>query len=255
LAIERTLVLIRERPMIDLLDLSLVVLRKRPFALGLAAMVGIAPFWAFNVWLFQTLEDQSPYFALTIWMIEAPFATAPMTLMLGGLMFGQKPGLGRIIGSLFRGSVGLIAVQGFFRYLLFFLIPSRLSFANEILLLERGRWWKILGRGSDLSSGRSGELFLLWLCQLILTYLFAFLFFIGVTLIKDALFVEEMTWQLPDETSYDSWRFQLPIWVSVAFFAVVGFLTYIDQRIRLEGWEIELRLREVGQALEEARRW
>jgi hypothetical protein len=255
LAIERTLVLIRERPMIDLLDLSLVVLRKRPFALGLTALLGIAPFWAFNVWLFQAMRDGNTFFALTIWMIEAPFAAAPLTLMLGGLMFGQKPSLGRLVGSLLRGSFGLIAVQGFVRYLLFFVIPFRMLFANEILLLERGKWWKILGRGGDLASGRSGELVLLWLSQLILTYVFACLFFIGVTLIKDALFVEEMTWELPDETSFDSWRFQLPIWISVAFFAVVGFLTYIDQRIRLEGWEIELRLREVGQALEEARRW
>ena len=35
------------------------------------------------------------------------------------------------------------------------------------------------------------------------------------------------------------------------FSAVVRFLSYIDRRIRLEGWEIELRLKSVGRALEE----
>jgi hypothetical protein len=42
----------------------------------------------------------------------------------------------------------------------------------------------------------------------------------------------------------------------VAFFAVVRFLTYIDRRIRLEGWEVELRLRALGAAMmEDAERW
>ena len=37
--------------------------------------------------------------------------------------------------------------------------------------------------------------------------------------------------------------FQAGVWIAIAFFAVVRFLSYIDRRIRLEGWEIELRLR------------
>ena len=37
-----------------------------------------------------------------------------------------------------------------------------------------------------------------------------------------------------------------PDLAGVAFFAVARFLAYIDQRIRLEGWEVELRLRAVG---------
>ena len=43
--------------------------------------------------------------------------------------------------------------------------------------------------------------------------------------------------------------FQTGVWIAIAFFAVVRFLSYIDRRIRLEGWEIELRLKSVG------RRW
>jgi hypothetical protein len=255
LAIERTLVQIRERPLLDLLDLSLVVVRERPFTLGLTALLGIAPFFAFNLWLFQVSEDASSFFALTAWMLEAPLATAPLTLVLGGLMFGQKPTLRRSLGSLLRGAFGLVVVHGFLRYLLFFFIPTRLAFANEILLLERGRWWKILGRGSDLASQRGSEFVLLGLFQLILTYAFAFLFFIGISRIEETLLVESLTWEVPDDSAFSSWRFQLPIWIVVAFFAIVRFLTYIDQRIRLEGWEVELRLREVGEALEEARRW
>ena len=53
MAIERTLVQIRERPLVDLLDLALVVVRRRPVTLGLAALAGIAPFAALNAWLFR----------------------------------------------------------------------------------------------------------------------------------------------------------------------------------------------------------
>ena len=48
---------------------------------------------------------------------------------------------------------------------------------------------------------------------------------------------------------------QVGTWIAIAFFGVVRFLTYIDQRIRLEGWEVELRLRAAGAALEDPERW
>ncbi len=95
LAIERTLVQIRERSLVDLLDLALVVVRRRPGTLGLAALAGIAPFAALNAWLFAAIPDLAPVVPLTLWMLEAPFATAPLTVVLGGLMFGQRPTAGQ----------------------------------------------------------------------------------------------------------------------------------------------------------------
>jgi hypothetical protein len=256
LVIERTLVQIRERSPVDLLDLSLVVVRRKPGTLGLAALVGIAPFAAFNAWLFfHAIPDIEPVVAMTLWMLEAPFATAPLTVVLGGLMFGQRQTAGKVLSSLLRAAVPLVVIHGILRYLLFFWLTSRLSFANEVILLERGKWWKILGRGRDLASGRGGELFLLGLFQLIVTYLFATIFFTGTSALGQAMIAEDVTWDVPEGTGYAGWLFQLPIWLATAFFAVARFLTYIDQRIRLEGWEVELRLRAVGEAMLEARRW
>jgi hypothetical protein len=93
--------------------------------------------------------------------------------------------------------------------------------------------------------------------QLVLTYLFAFVFFNWVIRVTQALIMENISPlpEFPTVSELGGWQFQLPIWLVVAFFAIVRFLAYIDQRIRLEGWEIELRLREVGEALEESRRW
>ncbi len=256
MAIERTLVQIRARPLLDLLDLSLVVVRKRPFTLGLAALVGIAPFYAFNWWFFQNCPpDGAWFFSLTCWMVEAPFAMAPLALVIGGLMFGQKPGPFKIGVGLLKSSFSLLLIHGVLRYILIFFVPTRLAFANPIILLERGKWWKVLGRGSDLANGRGSDLIWLWLIQVIVTVAFTFVFFIGEARITQAFLAEKLTFEPPDESSLTSWRIQVPIWIVTAFFAIVRFLTYIDQRIRLEGWEVELRLREVGQAMEEARRW
>jgi hypothetical protein len=255
LAIERTLVQIRERQLFDLLDLSLVVVRNKPLTLGLAALLGIAPFAGFNVWLFGYFTEPEPTLPLFIWMLEAPFATAPLTVVLGGLMFGHRPRFLKVLGSVLQATFPLILVHGFLRFVLFFWIPTRLAFANEVILLERGKWSKILGRGADLSSGRAGELMALGVLQLLLTYVFAGLFSQGVSRIGQILMAEHLTWSVQGEPTFAGWRFQLPIWIVVAFFAVARFMAYIDQRIRLEGWEVELRLREVGEAMEEARRW
>ena len=253
--IEQTLVQIRERSPVDLLDLALVVVRRKPGTLALASLVGIAPFAAFNAWLFQAILEMPPIVPLTFWMLEAPFATAPLTVVLGGLMFGQRPTATKVLTSLFRGAFAMIVLHGILRFLTAFWLTSRLMFANEVILLERGKWWKILGRGRDLASGRSGELFLLGLFQLVLTYLFAMLFYIGVSAIGKLMIAEDVTWDVPDTDRYGVWLFQVPIWIATAFFTVVRFLTYIDQRIRLEGWEVELRLRAIGESMREARRW
>ena len=45
-------------------------------------------------------------------------------------------------------------------------------------------------------------------------------------------------------------RFQVGVWIAIAFFAVGRFLIYIDERIRGEGWEIRLRLQAAIRELE-----
>src|SRR3954453_3387104 len=96
--------LIRERSLLDLLDLSLVVVRQKPMTLGLAALFGIAPFAALNAWLFSSMSEIDSGLALLLWMVEAPLASAPLTLALGGLMFGQKPTFGRVVQTLLRAA-------------------------------------------------------------------------------------------------------------------------------------------------------
>jgi hypothetical protein len=257
--LDRTLIQIRERGFLDLLDLALVVVRARPVTLGLAAAVGIAPFAAWNAWL-MTVPDFPGALLVLLIMMEAPWATAPLTIVLGGLMFGSRPSVRGVLATLARSFGSMLLFQGIVRGVLmvtgifYLLVPARLVFANEVILLERERW-RVIRRCGQLTDQREGGFLARWVAQLIFGGLFLAVFWIGATALAYSLVSSELTWDTPDEQSLFDFRAQLAIWISIAFFTVARFLMYIDQRIRLEGWEVELRLRAVGRALEESRTW
>jgi hypothetical protein len=260
MAFERTLVRVRERSFLEVLDLALVVVRDRPIVLGLAALAGIAPWAALNAWLTSDPEFPLPLFVLLVFL-EVPWATAPLTLVLGELMFGRRPTAGRVLGRLMRALPVLFVYQFVLRNLLiwtvvfFPLIPSRLVFLSEVILLERDRWWRALRRSAQLCARRGGDLFAQWLAVLFFGAAFVGCFWVGTGAVLRALTTSELTWDQPGWGDFYGLRFQLGLWLAIAFFAVARFLTYIDHRIRKEGWEIELRLGDVGRALEEAQAW
>jgi hypothetical protein len=259
LAYDRTLVQIRERSLLDLLDLSLVVLRKRPLALGIAALAGCAPWAALNAWLAR-FPDYSDFFTLYLLAWEAPWATAPLTIVLGGLMFQERPSALRVIRILLARLVPMLFFQGFLRAMLLVililspLIPGRFGFLNEVILLERGRWREISKRTGDLCGERGVELFARALVQLVFGVLFVLAFWWCTSLLSELLF-SGFSWEEHELPGLHDWQTQVGIWLAISFFAVARFLTYLDQRIRLEGWEVELRLRQVGSALEEHAEW
>ena len=98
---DRTMVQIRERSYLEVLDLALVVVRQWPATLGMAALAGIAPFAALNARLLSDPEVPPGVFVYLL-ALEAPWATAPLTVGLGGLMFGERPSVGRVVRTLAR---------------------------------------------------------------------------------------------------------------------------------------------------------
>jgi hypothetical protein len=61
---------------------------------------------------------------------------------------------------------------------------------------------------------------------------------------------KELTWANPSFSDLSGVLFQAGVWIAVAFFGVYRFMAYIDRRIRLEGWELDLRLKAVARGLE-----
>jgi hypothetical protein len=249
---DQTLIVIRERSFLELVDLALVVARDRPFVLFAAALAGSAPLAVLNIWLLSDAAFYGPYWVVLL-LMEAPWATAPLTLVLGDLMFGVRPRPGRILKRLAASLPNLIVTQLLVRgFLLLTVIGySQYAFLSEVVLLERVGTFRALKRASALSGGFGGELFMRWLGQIALGLTFALCFQEGITALGSVLVGGELTWVQPGLSDFGGLLFQAAVWIAIAFFGIVRFLSYIDRRIRLEGWEIELRLKMVGRALEE----
>jgi hypothetical protein len=213
-----------------------------------------------NAWLMSNPEFPLEGFAFLV-VLETPWATAPLTLVLGGLMFGQRPRIGRLARRLLRAVPSLFIHQLLLPLVLiatlFFLvlIPMRLKFLNEVILLEGGPWWRASSRSAQLCARRGANLFAQALAQLFFGVTFIGCFWFGTGAAASGLLTSEMTWDEPGRAAVYGLRFQIALWVAIAFFAVARFLTYIDHRIRKEGWEIKLRLQNVGRSLEEAQAW
>jgi hypothetical protein len=258
MAYDRTLIQIRERSFLDLLDLGLVVVRHRPRELALAAAAGIAPFAVLNHWLLATATNPRTLWPVLLFL-EAPWATAPLTLVLGGLMFNQPPRLGPTLGRITRALPSLIFVHLILRgllgatILLIPLVPGRLWFASEVILLERSGGLKAVGRCAQLCTDRSGEFVSYAIAQLFFGLTFALCFWTGTGAALSTFFKGSLTWDQPFVTDLGGVRFQLAVWIAIAFFSIARFLIYIDQRIRSEGWELRLRLQSVGLDLDEGR--
>jgi hypothetical protein len=262
LTLDRTLVQIRERSFLGLLDLALVVVRRRPVTLGLTALAGVAPWAAFNAWLLARSPEMEPLLLIGLVLVEAPLATAPLGVVLGGLMFGERPTAGQVVRTLVRNAPALIVYQGLLRGMLMViwilspLIPARLGFLNEVILLERGTWRSAARRSAALCGDRGSELFGRWLAQGVFGAMFVVAFGVASRTALEMLVGGDLTWEEPEWAALTGLGPQVGAWIAVAFFAVVRFLAYIDQRIRLEGWEVELRLRAIGAAMrEDAERW
>jgi hypothetical protein len=253
---DRTLIVIRERSFLELLDLAMVVVRDRPLEIGLSAVAGIAPAAALNIWL---LSD--PEFPRAVWLVllimEVPWVTAPLTLVLGDLMFGVRPRIAGVSRRLAVSLPTLFFTQFLVRALLlvtifgYLFVPSQFAFLDEVVLLERLGPFRALARSRAISRGYEGELFMRWLGQVAFGVTFALCFRMVTETVGSVLAGGELTWDRPGLADLSGVVFQIGVWLAIAYFGVVRFLSYIDRRIRLEGWEIELRLKGVGRSLEE----
>ena len=266
--LDRTRIAIRPRSYVDILDLSLCVTRAfgRPLCLAWAA--GAVPTMLFNGILLGGLVDPSwhhdwPvlyvfYMAfLVVW--ETPLATAFITLYLGEATFGNRPTAGQLVTAFRRALPQLLWYQVILRALLtvvwftWLVLYVGWPYLSEVILLERNPMttrqkdgtttWR---RSAALHRAMSGELFGRWIGAC----------FAGGMLIASLwLSVWFFRWHLFNLPEWSAVMFTvfLPIivWLVVGFFAVVRFLSYLDLRIRREGWDIELMLRAEGKRVAE----
>lgn len=262
--LNETQIVIRERPFIDILDLSLRVSRAYAGPLCVALLAGIVPFFVLNAWLLSVfiktgLEmDISGWYGfwlviLVVW--EIPLATAPATLLLGQALFESEPSSGKVAAGRILGDLWRLWPQLFFYQVLvrpflvlpiftwFWLFSSR-AYLNEVILLERNPFRQsslerpsTSRRARALHASYNGDTLGRWIVSVFLGVLLYVVFLGSIWIVHGLLFD---AWELNGLVIHYS---QLAFWLVVGFFAVVRFLSYLDLRIRREGWEVELLLR------------
>jgi hypothetical protein len=121
-------------------------------------------------------------------------------------------------------------------------------FIMEIVLLERNplsggpaRTLTVARRSGQLHGPSAGDLFARSLGSATLAILLT-LSVSGTFVFCTGVFLND--WQ-PGPWMW-AWLFPLAMWIVAYYLTVVRFLSYLDLRIRHEGWEVELRMRAEG---------
>lgn len=254
---------IRPRSHLEVLDLAVVIIRHHWFGLGVAFLLGCGPFFAMNLAAFteETWEQPDGGALLFLYVgaliMEIPWATAIMTLYLGQATFWPRISPWNIWLSLFHSLWQMIVYQFILRGMILatmilspFLALS-FKYFNEIILLERGKWTSAFTRRGNFHSNLHGQIFANSLLDFFLGSLMTMLLAHALISVTD-LWQSRWSWQW-DESSFDRfflwffpifrWEGQAALWLVIGFFTVVRFLSYVDCRIRREGWDVNLKLR------------
>lgn len=223
--------------------------------------------WPSN-WHFATL--------VSLVVLEIPLATSLTTLYLGRVLFAERPGVKGLAGELARSLPQLLLFQGALRLLFIgpaiatlvlldgpartlivipvflWLLPyARWPYLSEVILLERNPLRKRPAarsdRPSELSTWRRssslhapavGELMFRWMISIIIAGILVLGMWVSINYLRFYLLAESLF-----DRAMFSFYLPVVIWIGAGYFTVVRFLSYLDLRIRNEGWEIELKMR------------
>ena len=280
--LDRTRIAVSERSQVEILDLAFIVLREFFLpVMGYLAIFAV-PLAVLNhfmiSWMTVDFIELPPIWRYLLVMsvliyVEAPFASILATSFLGKATFFEEPTprellteffqlFGRVFWTqlLLRGVLPVIVlvwciptndtasgVEWLLPFICIglFLLRSLRPYINEIVVLEKSPIWSrkkeqitVGKRSSRLHGPNSGDLFgrSIGILPVILTLglaVFGVLWFVVATFTND--------WSFGPVIVY----FVIPVmlWLLVAYLTVVRFLSYLDLRIRREGWEVELKMR------------
>jgi hypothetical protein len=255
----RTRVVLRERAVVDVLDLALrfTVRHGRPYArLGLLVL---PPFVAASIAIARTA---GPATAWALSLFVATLAGAPFTALASRLVFEDEVRIARSAREAFRAAPQLLALRvvevlagglG----LAFFTVPglwflALTLFDVEATLLERASLRRAIERSASIARRGSGEA--------LVTLVLLFLLHVLVTLATDgggrAIISALLEAHAPLALWDRGWSVLslVGFWLFVPYAATARFFVYLDMRTRTEGWDIQTRFVAIAtRALEEER--
>jgi hypothetical protein len=284
--LDSTQIAIRERRLLELLDLGLHVVRRYALPLAATMALGAVPMALLNAWLLGQLLPEAvldPQLAfhyawnmMLLVYLELPLAGSAATLFLGRAMFDQRPSWRQVSNELAAALPQLAWYQFLLRGVLAAWFVASLidigpnvgevwllllagwmavmrgirPYLNEVILLEQNPWKHNAGGITTRRRNRllhAGSGGESFGNALALLAVAAALALAMWLSIWVVRGVLVSGWVM-DRSMCTIW---LPVsmWTVGGYVTVVRFLNYLDLRIRREGWEVELRLRAIAAEL------
>jgi hypothetical protein len=251
LQLDKTRIAIRERSYVDILDLALRLCRAHAWPLFLTLAAGVVPMMLLNSWLLADYSEldfefgfplQYMFYMMLLVVLETPLATAAATLYLGEALFADRPDARTIARKFWESLRQLLVYQ-----LLLRIWYIRRPYLNEVILLDRNPMRRktpngesTLHRSQVVHRGEGNDLVTRGFRVTTVGGVLFVSFWFSIYIARMVL-LSQWEWDFgrPMYTFY----FQLALWLVVGYLTVVRFLSYLDLRIRREGWEVELLTR------------
>lgn len=296
--LDKTRIAVRQRSMLDIIDLSIVVIRTYWVSLAVWSIPSILFLMIVNGFVlypltrFESIAIYSNEFESIGWLrlrylwylaaftsLQSGLAFMGTTFYLGQAVFVERPSFGEFRSAMREMRSTILWVVGILRlgllsWFIILLFPSNMKFEPilevfwfgiiiygistiiriarpfpvEILILERAKLFpkKVDANGSlsyskrskYLHGAQSADMVGRWAAVTSLMIAFVISLTLGELCISGMFFGEwRWGWWM------DIIIFPLNLWVAAFLATVIRFLSYLDTRIRAEGWELTLRMR------------
>jgi hypothetical protein len=242
----RARVALRERPLLDVLDLTLRFCTQHAWAYAKMSVVVLVPAFAAS-WAAARLGGWWLGWAATIFF--TCFAGVPFVALASRLVFADAVSTREALGIALRSLPGVIAVRilqlvalsasALVLGLAWFWLGTILLFVVEVLVLEQGGVGATLGRAQRLANAHFGDAVLAMLllaggpvCAAMLADV------AGREILQGILEVK------PPASMFrvgGSWVALVGWWSVLPLLQTARFFVYLDIRTRTEGWDIQTR--------------
>jgi hypothetical protein len=246
-------VALRERPLVDVVDLAVRFCASHAGAYAKVALVVVVPAFAVSL---AAAQAAGWIVGWAVALVLAALADAPFVALASRLVFSDSVRAREVVRLSARAMPGILVARaaqlvalaacGLVAGLPWLWVGPQVFFVVEVLVLERPRLRGAFARAGRIGRSRFGEtlsaLVLLLLVRLAFT---AFADLAGREILAEVL---EVKAPASPFVAGGSWLALAGWWCAVPLVASARFLVYLDVRTRTEGWDIQTRFAAIAAA-------
>ncbi len=253
----RARITLRERPLLDVFDLSLRFCVVHAWAYGKLSLAVVVPAFAVSL---GAAHLWGYAFAWPGALALSTLATAPFVALASRLVFADAVGTREALGVALRATPRLLVVLLLQLLVLMasvslILLPwlwlgTILLFLTEVVVLEQSSIGAAFGRAQRIASAQMGTAMTAMLLLVLAP--------LAAALLADAAGREVLQTVLEIRAPASllkaggSWLALAGFWGTVPLFATTRFFVYLDVRTRSEGWDIQTRFAGIAARQDEA---